>query len=80
MVFKFDMMKVKYNIQSNVTNFNMSNYIIVNLLLAAVINQHYYFYSIIFDEQIDVCLGDKYGDTFSDAWYMFNSSSQVSIY
>jgi hypothetical protein len=80
LVFKFDMMKVKHNIQANVSNFNMSNYIIVNLLIAGLINHHYYFYSIIFDQQISVCLGDKYDDTFSHAWYMFNNPDTVIFF
>jgi hypothetical protein len=79
LVFKFDMMKVKHNIQANLSNFNMSNYIIINLLIAGLINHHYYFYSIIFDQQISVCLGDKNNDYFSYVWYMFNNPDTVSF-
>lgn len=41
LIFKFDYIKAKYNYQHGVSNFNYSNYIINNLLLCCVINQHF---------------------------------------
>lgn len=38
LIFRFDYIKTKYNYQHNLTNFNYSNYLIVNLLLACLIN------------------------------------------
>lgn len=41
LIFKFDYIKAKYNYQHGVSNFNYSNYIINNLLMCCVINQHF---------------------------------------
>lgn len=41
LIFKFDYIKAKYNYQHGVANFNYSNYIINNLFICCVINQHF---------------------------------------
>ncbi len=41
LIFKFDYIKAKYNYQHNVSNFNYSNYLVINLLIACLINQHF---------------------------------------
>lgn len=41
LIFKFDYITVKYLYQHNEGNFNYSNYILVNLFIASLINQHF---------------------------------------
>ena len=58
LIFKFDYIKAKYNYQHGTSNFNYSNYLIVNLLFACVINQHFEFFNIIFYTTLPACLGN----------------------
>jgi hypothetical protein len=41
LVFQFDYITVKYNYQHNHGNFNYSNYLLINLFIASLINQHF---------------------------------------
>ena len=58
LIFKFDYIKTKYNYQHNLTNFNYSNYVIVNLLIASLVHQHFSFFNIVFYSTLPACLGN----------------------
>lgn len=58
LIFHFDYIKAKYNYQHSITNFNYSNYLIINLLIASLINQHFQLFNLIFYTSLPACLGN----------------------
>jgi hypothetical protein len=84
LVFRFDWIKAKFNYQHGRANYNYSNYIIGNtyhiignLLLAALMNHHFYFFNMIFSSTQPTCVGSSVSYSHTD--YMFNNNSTVSI-
>lgn len=65
LIFKLDYIKTKYNYQHHITNFNYSNYFVINLLIASLINQHFHFFSIIFYSTLPACLGNNSAKIYS---------------
>lgn len=74
LIFSFDYIRVKYNYQHNLTNFNYTNYIMINLFIAALINQHFQFFNLIFYSTLPGCLGCKNGRVYSTTFYMYNDN------
>jgi len=56
-LYKFDLVRAIYNYQSNKYNFNISNWIIYNLLWASLIHGHFYFFNFIFEGKTEPCVG-----------------------
>lgn len=72
-IFKFDYVKTKYNYQHQITNFNYSNYVVSNLLVASLIHQHFSFFNIIFMTTLPACLGNKHSRIYSTVEYMLDN-------
>ena len=60
----FDWIKAVANYQSQISNFNISGFIIFNLNFALGIYCHFYLFNWIFNQQLSPCFG---GDT--STWY-----------
>jgi hypothetical protein len=79
LIFKFDYIKTKYNYQHNMSNFNYSNYLIVHLLIASLVNQHFKFFNIIFYSTLPACLGSDMSKMFSPVQFMLDGDPQVTF-
>ena len=79
LIFQFDYIKVKYNYQHSISNFNYSNYIILNLLIASVVNQHFQFFSLIFYTSLPACLGNVGSKIYSPVEYLLTQNPKVYL-
>lgn len=73
LVFKFDYIKMKFNYQHGYTNYNYSNYIIINLIITSLINHHFYFFNSVFYTSFPSCLGTYKSRIFSHTYYLFTA-------
>ena len=74
---KFDLIKTLYNMSTLRTNFNMSNYIIFNLFICSLLNDHYIFYNQVFNTKLPTCLGANYSYVYGSTDTYFSDPSQV---
>lgn len=74
LIFKFDYIKAKYNYQHGIANYNYSNYLIFNLLVATLINQHFEFFNLIFYTTLPACLGNRANRSYSIIDFMLNDN------
>lgn len=58
--YAYDIVKAIYNKDHGKYDYNISNYIIFNLLFANLVYGHYYFYNLIFTGQYSPCIGVNY--------------------
>lgn len=58
--YKFDIIRVIYNYDHGKYQFNISHFIIFNLLWSCLVFGHYYFFNFIFTGQTQPCLGTDY--------------------
>jgi hypothetical protein len=54
---KFDLIHTLYNMSNLRANFNMSNYLLLNLFLCALVNAHFLFFHQMFQNTLPTCLG-----------------------
>ena len=77
---KYDIIKTLYNMSNLRANFNMTNYLLQNLFLCAMVNLHFIFFHQIFKTTVPTCLGVQqayaYGST--DAFYASPSAVRPS--
>ena len=58
-LYKFDLIRAIYNYEHGKFNFNISNWILYNLLWTSLIHGHFYFFNFIFEGQTEPCVGMK---------------------
>ena len=75
---KFDLIKTLYNMSNVRANFNMSNYIIFNLIFCSFVNDHYVFFNQVFNSVGDACLGVRYSYNFGSTECYFGNPSAVA--
>ncbi len=77
---KFDLTKTLYNMSNVKANFNMSNYLIFNLIFCSFVNDHYIFFNQIFNNINDTCLGVTYSYYFGSTDTYFSNASMVTLF
>lgn len=77
-IYKFDVIKMVYNYDHGLYNFNVSNWIIFNLLWACLIHGHYYFFNFVFRGHTEPCVGGLL--PFASTNALFNNRPQVIIF
>ena len=76
---KFDLIHTLYNMSNLCTNFNMTNYLLLNLFLCALVNMHFLFFHQIFENTLPTCLGVLYAYDFGTNKTYYQSQSSVKI-
>lgn len=61
---KFDLIHTLYNMSNVRANFNMTNYLLLNLFLCALLNLHFLFFHQIFQTTLPTCLGVQHAYDF----------------
>jgi hypothetical protein len=76
---KFDLIHTLYNMSNLKANFNMTNYLLLNLFLCALVNMHFLFFHQIFESALPVCLGVLYAYDFGSTKTYYQSPSSVKL-
>lgn len=77
-VYLFDIIKVVYNWDHDISNFNIWHYIIFNLQFCSMLHGHFYLFNLIFTGQLVPCIGTSY--YYDSVYTLLNNTSKVHIY
>jgi hypothetical protein len=76
---KFDLIRTLYNMSNLRANFNMTNYLLMNLFLCALTNLHFLVFHQIFETTLPICLGVQYAYDFGTTRTYYQSPSSVRL-
>lgn len=74
---KYDIIKTLYNMSNLRANFNMTNYLLQNLFLCALLNLHFVFFHQIFKTTVPTCLGVQQAYAYGSTDTFYSSPSSV---
>ena len=77
-LYNFDIIKAIYNYDHAKFQFNISHFVIFNLMWCCLVYGHYYFFNFIFTGQTEPCVGGDYMYASSEAF--FNQTSSVNLF
>lgn len=76
-IYNFDMIKAMYNKQHAKSDFNMSHWVVFNLLYCCLIFGHFYLFNFIFNGYTEPCVGYSY--FYASTYTLLNDRAQVHI-
>lgn len=76
-IYNFDLIKAIYNKEHSKSVFNMSHWVVFNLLFSCLIFGHFYLFNFIFNGKTEPCVGYSY--FYASTWTLLNDRAQVLI-
>lgn len=77
---KFDLVRTLYNMSNLQANFNMSNYLLLNLFFCALVNLHFITFNQVFETTLPTCLGVQSNYDFGSTKAFYQSPANVPFY
>lgn len=76
-IYRFDIVKAIYNRENAKADFNISNWLIWNLLFCCLVFGHFYFFNFAFNGHTEPCVGQL--DMYASTVALFNDRTQVQF-